>query len=68
MKIIKVLEKLWLMVAIVCIILAIYKSIFLTIEEGLYFGLFSVLATALYLLRRRMRIRMENSNQEKDQS
>ena len=61
------LEKMWLMVAIVCIVLAIYKSIFIAPEDGLFFGMFAVLATALYLLRRRMRRRMENYKQDNEQ-
>ncbi len=61
------LEKMWLMVAIVCIVLAIYKSIFIAPEDGLFFGMFAVLATALYLLRRRMRRRMENYQQDNEQ-
>ena len=61
------LEKMWLMVAIVCIVLAIYKSIFIAPEDGLFFGMFAVLATALWLLRRRMRRRMENYKQDNEQ-
>lgn len=57
---IKFLERMWLMVAIVCFVLATYKIIFVTMEDGLYFYMFTVLAVVLWLLRRRMRIRMEN--------
>jgi len=63
---IKFLEKMWLMVAIVCAVLAIYKSIFIGYEDGLYFAMFAVLATVLWLLRRRMRRRMENYRQENE--
>ena len=66
-KMINFLEKMWLMVAIVCLVLAIYKSIFIAPEDGLFFGMFAVLATALYLLRRRMRRRMENYQQDNEQ-
>ena len=65
---IKFLEKMWLMVAIVCVVLAIYKSIFLTIEDGLFFAMFAVLATVLWLLRRRMRRRMENFQAQEEDS
>lgn len=57
---IKFLERMWLMVAIVCFVLATYKIFFVTLEDGLYFYMFTILAVVLWLLRRRMRIRMEN--------
>jgi len=60
------LEKMWLMVAIVCLVLAIYKSIFNHYTDGLYFLMFAVLATALWLLRRRMRRRMEGFQNEEE--
>ena len=58
-KMIIFLEKMWLIVAIVCLIMAAYKSVVIGYEDGLYFLLFSLLAAALFLLRRRMRIRMQ---------
>ena len=61
---IKFLEKMWLMVAIVCVVLAIYKSLFIHYTDGLYFLMFAVLATVLWLLRRRMRRRMEAHQEE----
>jgi len=64
---IKFLENMWLMVAIVCVFLAAYKSLFIGYEEGLYFAMFAVLATVLWLLRRRMRRHMENSKNKSEQ-
>jgi len=58
------LEKMWLMVAIVCVILAIYKTIMIGYQDGLYFLLFALLAAVLFLLRRRMRIRMQNEQEK----
>jgi hypothetical protein len=59
-KMLKFLERMWLMVAIVCAVIAAYKSIFVGLEDGAYFLMFGVLAVILWRLRRRMRIRMEN--------
>ena len=56
---IKFLEMMWLMVSIICFVLATYKSIFGTIEDGLFFYMFMVLAIVLWRLRRRTRKRME---------
>lgn len=63
---IKFLERMWLMVAIVCFVLATYKVFFVTMEDGLYFYMFTVLAVVLWLLRRRMRIRMGNYQGNKE--
>jgi cobalamin synthase len=63
-NIISFLEKMWLMVAIVCLVLAVYKAIFSGFEDSMFFVMFTVLATALWLLRRRMRRRMEGYPQE----
>lgn len=60
---IKFLERMWLMVAIVCVVLATYKLIFVRYEDGLYFYMFAVLATALWLLRRRTRRQMDATEQ-----
>jgi hypothetical protein len=63
-KMIIFLEKMWLMVAIVCLILAAYKSMVIGYEDGAYFLMFSLLAAALFLLRRRMRIRMQKQQKQ----
>ena len=63
-KLIIFLERMWLMVAIVCLILAGYKAITIGIEDGAYFFLFAILATVLFLIRRRMRIRMQRQQAE----
>lgn len=70
MKTIKFLERMWLMVAIVCFVLATYKIIFERREDGLYFYMFTALAVVLWLLRRRMRRRMEGeaAQQESNES
>ena len=54
----------WLMVAIICLLLAIYKSLFIGYGDGLYFLMFTLLATVLWQLRRRMRIRMQKEEGE----
>ena len=68
-KLIIFLEKMWLMVAIVCVVLAGYKSLTIGYQDGMYFLLFALLATVLFLLRRRMRIKMQaQEEQHKDQA
>ena len=63
-KLIKFLEKMWLVVAIICAVLATYKAIFIGVNDAMYFFLFGVLAVVLWRLRRRTRIRMEAAQQE----
>lgn len=62
-KVIFFLEKMWMIVAIACFAMAIYKSITVGIEDGLFFLLFGAMATLLWYLRRRTRLQMQEQNQ-----
>lgn len=66
-KIILFLERMWLTVAIVCAILAIYKALTIGLEDGMYFLIFALLAILLWYLRRRVRMRMQNTPENKDE-
>ncbi len=55
LKVIKFLEKMWLMLAAVTLVLAIYKSFTSTMEDALYFYIFCAVSVLLYFLRRRQR-------------
>ncbi|MEQ8324851.1 MAG: hypothetical protein RIC15_06650 [Vicingaceae bacterium] len=61
-KIIVFLERMWLTVAIVSVGIAAYRGFTGAIEDAYYFLFFSVLASMLFLLRRRTRKRMEKSD------
>lgn len=62
-KVIFFLEKMWMVVAIVCFAMAIYKAINIGLGDGLFFLLFGAMATLLWYLRRRTRIQMQGQNQ-----
>lgn len=55
LKVIKFLEKMWLMLAVVTLVLAVYKSFTSTMEDALYFYIFCAVSILLYFLRRRQR-------------
>ena len=65
-KVIIFLEKMWMVVAISCVIIAAYLGISGMIEDAYYFLMFSGLATVLFFLRRRTRKRMEEDQKPKD--
>lgn len=54
-KVIKFLEKMWLMLAIVTFIIAIYRTFTNDIYDALYFYAFSVVAALLFIMRRKQR-------------
>lgn len=61
-KMIRFLEKMWLMIGILTVLIAIYMFFFGTGEDSLYFLLFSGVAFILYFLRRRQRQGFEKNN------
>jgi MFS superfamily sulfate permease-like transporter len=61
-KMVKFLEKMWLMIGILTIFIAIYKSIFVSIQDGVYFLVFSAVAFLLFWLRKRQRHGLEKNN------
>lgn len=64
MKIIKILEISWLLIAIAAIGLAIFKLIQGHTQDAIYFFIFMVVALIFYFIRRRQRIRMEKDMQD----
>lgn len=55
----RILEKVWLVIAIACGITAVYKAFFVRMEDAIYFLFFGVMATLWWYLRRRLRLRFE---------
>ena len=55
----------WLMVGIITLLVAIYKSFFSVVEDSTYFFLFAGVAFLLYFLRRKQRMRIEKNNSGK---
>jgi len=67
-KMINFLEKMWLMLAIVTIILAVYKTFYSTIEDAAYFYVFCVVSIIFYFLRKRQRINLNSQQEEQKNS
>lgn len=65
-KVIVFLEKMWLVVAILCVVIAAYTAFIGMKEDALYFLMFAALATVLFFLRRRTRKKIEESLENKD--
>tara|TARA_B100000965_G_scaffold405843_2_gene441507 strand:- start:708 stop:905 length:198 start_codon:yes stop_codon:yes gene_type:complete len=63
-KVLKFMEKMWLMLCIVTFVIALYKTFQQSIYDALYFYGFSVVAIGLFLLRRRQRRLYEKNNPE----
>ncbi|KAA3650215.1 MAG: hypothetical protein DWP98_05405 [Bacteroidetes bacterium] len=61
-KIIKFLEKMWLMLAIVTFLIGIYRSIQYSVFDALYFFGFSVVSIFLFSIRRKQRRYHEHNN------
>lgn len=57
-KVVRFLEIMWLMIAIISFCLGIYQLFYTGFNEGLFFFILTALATILYLLRRRQRKRL----------
>jgi hypothetical protein len=58
MKIIKILEISWLVIAIVGLGLAVFKLSQGNMQDAIYFFIFMVVALIFFFIRRRQRIRM----------
>lgn len=63
-KMINFLEKMWLMLAIVTIILAVYKTFYSTMEDAAYFYVFCVVSIIFYFLRKRQRIHLASQQED----
>ena len=64
-KVVKFLEKMWLMLAIVTFIIALYRSFTNDVYDALYFYGFSLIATLLFIMRRKQRKYHERNSQGK---
>ncbi|HET6243464.1 MAG: hypothetical protein H0V01_07955 [Bacteroidetes bacterium] len=62
MKIIRILELAWLIIAIAGAVLGIYKFANEGLSEAIYFFIFTFVAAVFYYIRRKQRIRMEQEN------
>ena len=64
-KVIKFMEKMWLMLCILTFLIAIYFSIKNGVYDALYFYGFSVIAGFLFVMRRKQRRFHENQEIDK---
>jgi len=60
-EVIKFLELMWLMIAIICLIVGTYHLIHSTIDDALFFYIFGLLATLLYFIRKRQRKKIQQN-------
>ena len=67
-KMINFLEKMWLMLAIVTIVLAVYKTFYSTLEDAAYFYVFCVVSIIFYFLRKRQRVYLSEQEAQKENS
>jgi len=66
-KVIKFMEKMWLMLSIVTFIIALYQTFMNSVFDALYFFGFSVIAIFLFFMRRSQRIAHEKKNAQQDE-
>ncbi len=66
LKWIKFLEKMWLMLAILSLAIAIYKFFTSTTDDAGFFLIFSAMSTILYFLRRRQAKSLAKSMSEEN--
>jgi hypothetical protein len=64
MKIIKILEISWLIIAIAGIVMGAYKMSTTGWGDAIYFFIFTVVAGIFYFIRRKQRIKMEQQENE----
>lgn len=62
MKIIRILELAWLIIAIAGVVFGSYKFAREGWDEAVYFYIFTIVAAIFYYIRRRQRIKMEKEN------
>jgi preprotein translocase subunit SecG len=67
-RVINFLEKMWLMLAIVTLVLAVYKTFASTIEDAAYFYVFCVVSIIFYFLRKRQRVHFNEQQNDKSSS
>lgn len=59
-KVVRFLQYMWLVIAIISFLVATYHLIYTAIEDAMYFYIFAGLATILYIVRKRQLKRFEN--------
>ncbi len=62
MKIIRILEMAWLVIAIAGAVIGTYKFSSEGWDQAVYFYIFTIVASIFYYIRRRQRIKMEKDN------
>ena len=67
-KVIKFMEKVWLMLAILTFLIAIYQSVQNSIFDALYFYGFSAIAAFIFMMRRKQRMFHEKEEERKEQA
>jgi len=65
-KVIKFMEKAWLMLSILTFLIAIYQTFKNSVYDALYFYAFSVIAIFLFMMRRRQRMFHEREQKRKE--
>ncbi len=58
-KIVRFLQYMWLLTAVLCFIIGTYHLIFTAVEDAIYFYIFAALATLLFFVRKRQLKRFE---------
>lgn len=64
-KVIKFMEKAWLLIAILTFLIAIYNSIVNSVYDALYFYGFSIIAAFLFVMRSKQRMFHEREEERK---
>ncbi|PJA07476.1 MAG: hypothetical protein COX70_06390 [Flavobacteriales bacterium CG_4_10_14_0_2_um_filter_32_8] len=59
-KVVRFLQYMWLVIAIISFFIATYHLIYTALEDALYFYIFAGIATILYFVRKRQLKRFEN--------
>ncbi len=59
-KVVRFLQYMWLVIAIISFLIATYHLIYTAVEDALYFYIFSGIATILYFVRKHQLKRFEN--------
>lgn len=60
----KALERMWLILSVLALLMAIYFMVTEGVSEAYYYLIFPAIAGAMYMMRRAIRVRLENSNND----
>lgn len=60
LKVVKFLQMMWLVIAVITFIIATYHLIFTDIKDALFFYFFSAFSVLLFYIRKRQLKRLEN--------